>query len=217
MDTVVVVSGGPVEGRSITLPDGLDDAAHVIAADSGADLALVLGLRVDHIVGDFDSISPAAERALAEAGTPTTRLPAEKDATDLELAMAEARRYRPRRVIVVGGRGGRLDHELAMLLLLAGPEPAAADVRARLGDARVTVIRDRAQLEGRPGELVSLLPVHGPARAVTTEGLQYPLRGEDLEAGSTRGISNTFLGSTATVSLTGGILLAVQPEPEEQP
>jgi thiamine pyrophosphokinase len=217
MDTVVVVTGGLVDGRSDTVLAGLDEATHVIAADSGADRALVLGLRVDHLVGDFDSISPAAERALAEAGTPTTRLPAEKDATDLELAMAEARRHRPRRVIVVGGRGGRLDHELATLLLLAGPDPAAAEVQARLGGARVTVIRDRVELEGRPGELVSLLPVHGPARAVTTEGLQYPLRGEDLEAGSTRGVSNTFLGPTATVSLTGGVLLAVQPEPEEQP
>ena len=47
---------------------------------------------------------------------------------------------------------------------------------------------------------------------MTTTGLRYPLRGEQLTAGTTRGVSNLFAEATATVSLRTGVLLAIQPE-----
>ena len=78
--------------------------------------------------------------------------------------------------------------------------------------ARLTVIRTRAELRGEPGSLLSLLPLAGPARGIRTEGLRYPLRDEELAPGTTRGVSNEFLGTSAAVSLTDGVLLAVQPD-----
>jgi thiamine pyrophosphokinase len=82
-----------------------------------------------------------------------------------------------------------------------------------MGAATVTVIRSGAPviLAGHPGDLVSLLPAHGPAAGVATTGLLYPLVGEDLPAGTTRGVSNVFTGGEAAVSLSSGVLLAVQP------
>jgi thiamine pyrophosphokinase len=62
-----------------------------------------------------------------------------------------------------------------------------------------------------PGELVSLVAAGGVARGVSTDGLLYPLRGEDLEPGSSRGVSNEFTRTTATVSVAGGVILAIQP------
>jgi thiamine pyrophosphokinase len=53
--------------------------------------------------------------------------------------------------------------------------------------------------------------VHGPALGVVTGGLLYPLAGEDLPPGTSRGVSNVLAADRATVSLTGGVLLAVQP------
>jgi thiamine pyrophosphokinase len=66
-------------------------------------------------------------------------------------------------------------------------------------------------LEGTPGELLSLLPARGAAEGVRTEGLVYPLRGETLEAGSTRGVSNVFAEPTARVTIERGVLLAIKP------
>jgi thiamine pyrophosphokinase len=62
-----------------------------------------------------------------------------------------------------------------------------------------------------PGELVTLLALHGPAEGVTTTGLTYPLRGETLAAGSSRGVSNVFATGTARVSVERGVLLAIVP------
>ena len=112
---------------------------------------------------------------------------------------------------MVGGGGGRLDHLLGELSLLASDAYAAIEVDAVLGRATINVVRRKRSLAGRPGELVSLLPLHGPAVGVRTEGLVYPLHGETLAPGSSRGISNVFAEPEARVSLEGGVLLAVRP------
>jgi thiamine pyrophosphokinase len=62
-----------------------------------------------------------------------------------------------------------------------------------------------------PGELISLFAVHGRAEGVVTEGLVYPLCGEPLEPGSTRGVSNVFAAEEARVRLERGVLLVVRP------
>ena len=143
------------------------------------------------------------------------RHPVDKDATDLELALEAARSRGAGSVVVVGGHGGRLDHLLANALLLASPRFAELRVDARMGDAHVTVIRDRAELSGAPGTLCSLLPVGGAAIGVETEGLRFPLHHETLDPASTRGISNEFVATVATVSVAAGVLLAVVPQPRE--
>ncbi len=207
--TIVVVAGGdpvlPAERAWVP------DEATVIAADSGLDHAHALGLRVDVVVGDLDSVTP---RALARAeadGARIERHPAAKDATDLELAMDAANATGPARIVVLGGHGGRVDHLLANAALLPADRYAAAEVVAHMGGATLTVVRSEAEVLGAPGELVSLLALHRPATGVTTHGLLYPLSGEDLLPGSTRGVSNELVASPARVSLSTGVLLVVQP------
>lgn len=211
----VVLAGGelpPVAALTAVLTDLFaDDAPLVIAADSGLDHALALGLHVDVVVGDLDSASAAGQAAARAAGSEFETHPTDKDATDLELALLSARDRGARRVTVVGGGGGRHDHLLANALVLAAADLADLDLDALVGTARITVIRSRAELHGRPGALCSLLPVGGVAHGVRTDGLRFPLHGEDLLPGSTRGVSNELLGTTATVTVTDGVLLAVQP------
>jgi thiamine pyrophosphokinase len=208
-DMVVVVTGGDPVARS-EVPD-LPPGTCVIAADSGVEHALSLGLAVDLVVGDLDSASPdAIERATA-AGAAVERHPVAKDATDLELALDAAGRIGAGHIHVLGGHGGRLDHLLANVLLLARPQHAGATVTAQMGAARVAIVRDRATLHGPIGDLVTLLPLHGAALGVTTSGLLYPLTDEDLPIGTSRGVSNEITHDPAGVSLREGVLAAIQP------
>jgi thiamine pyrophosphokinase len=208
-EIVVVVSGGnpPDPRAALAVPRG----APVVAADRGLGYALALGLDVTVAVGDFDSVSAEALAEAEAMGVRSERHPPEKDATDLELALDAAIGMEPERIFVLAGTGGRLDHELSTLLLLASERYATAQVDARVGEARVHVIRNERELSGRPGELCSLLAVNGPALGVVTEGLGYPLRGETLEPGSSRGVSNVFEGEVARVSVEHGVLLAILP------
>lgn len=187
-------------------------AGHVIAADSGLDHARALGVVAHVLVGDLDSVSAAGRAGAAADGLEVVEHPPAKDETDLELALGLALERSPHRITVVGGHGGRLDHLLANVALLAAPRLAGVEVRAVLGPAKLTVVRARATLAGRVGELVSLLPVHGDATGVVTSGLRYPLDDEPLPAGSPRGVSNELVAPLAVVTVRSGVVLAVQPE-----
>lgn len=207
--TVVVFTGGdPVRND---LARFVPSDAFVVAADSGLHTALAFGQRVDVAVGDFDSASPDALAAASDAGTRIERHPRSKDQTDLELGLDRAIAQSPERIVVIGGYGGRLDHFLGNVLVLASDRYRESTVEAHLGDGRVYVVRDSIELNGRVGELLTLLPVHGAAHGVTTDGLRFPLTAETLEAGSTRGVSNEFVAPTASVRIDAGVVLAVAP------
>jgi len=209
---VVVVAGGdPPDPRCrMWLPIG----APVVAADSGADHAMALGLAVDELVGDLDSVSAAARQAVEDHGGSIRPFPADKDWTDLELALGVAAERHPDLIVVVGGHGGRVDHHLAGLLLLGAPRFASTTITAWHGPALLTVVRPGppAALHGPVGSLVSLVPLGAGPRSVTTTGLRYPLRGEPLFAGTTRGVSNGIAAPGASVAIGDGVLLAIQPD-----
>lgn len=207
--TILVVAGGNRPDPLVV--DALPPVDFCVAADGGADSARSLGLPVDAVVGDMDSISVGGLAALRAAGADVQEHPADKDQTDLELAMERAAEESPDRIVVIGLGGGRLDHALANMSVLAGRDYGDTPVEGLIGSARLSVVRRTRQLNGEPGEIVSLLPLLGRAEDVTTEGLEYPLVSEPLEPGSGRGVSNRFVTTTATVTVGEGILLAVQP------
>jgi thiamine pyrophosphokinase len=211
--TIVIVGGGgsPSGGGAQELAALGAGAAAVIAADSGLEPALKLGLDVTAVVGDMDSVDPGVLAAATEAGIPIERHPEAKDATDLALALDVALARHPQRVVVVTGAGDRLDHTLSLAQLLAAPRTAGVEVEAWIGNAHLVVVRDATMLRGAPGDLVSLVPLNGPALGVVTDGLLYPLHDEDLPVGSTRGVSNELAAPEASVRLRSGVLVAVQP------
>jgi thiamine pyrophosphokinase len=208
-EIVVVVAGGgaPDADAARGVPLGVP----VVAADLGLEHALALGLDVTVAVGDFDSAAPEAVAAAEAAGVRVERHPAEKGATDLELALDVAVGMQPKRILVLGSASGRLDHLLASVLLLASSRYAGPQIDALLDVTVVHVVRGARDLDGASGEVVTLLPAHGPAYGVRTQGLAFPLDGETLEPGSTRGVSNVFAEARARIEVGYGVVLAIRP------
>ncbi len=215
---IVVLDGAAPERDALDAawPGWDDGATLVVAADGGARTAERLDLRIDVVVGDGDSLGDADLERLAASGVAVVRAPSAKDETDGELAIVEAVRRGATRVTVVGGLGGeRPDQELANVLLLA--DPALVGVEAVLVDPRARVALVDASdgpaersLDGRPGGVVSLLPLGGSVDGVTTTGLAFPLRDEPLIFGRTRGVSNVRDGERASVRVRSGRLLVVE-------
>ena len=181
----------------------------LVAADGGLHHIQALGLQPVVLIGDLDSVSAADLQDLEGAHIAILRYPREKNETDLELALDWSARQGFRSILIVGALGGRLDQTLGNLFLLAWTRLAGIDVRLDDGLEEVFAITASAVLHGSPGETVSLLPLQGPARGITTTGLRYPLRGETLWPERTRGISNELLEEQASISIEQGILLCI--------
>ncbi len=207
-EVAVVFCGGDAPGLEA---DALPAGAVVIAADSGLDHAATLGVEVHVAVGDFDSVSARRLADAEAAGTEIRRHRADKDATDLELALEVAMELGVRQVIVVGALGGRLDHELANVLLLTSDRWIGAQVELRDATARVVVVRGRRTLTGGVGDNLTLLAVGGPADGVSISGVRWPLDQARLDPGSSLGVSNEFESPLAVLTVDRGVVLAVQP------
>jgi thiamine pyrophosphokinase len=220
MHVLILADGEPVERHALDAAwPGWDEGVDlVIAADGGARQAERLDLAIDAWVGDADSLEPAAVDALVERGVEVTRTSVDKDETDAESAIGRALEAGATRLTIVGGLGGRrLDHGLANVAALTIRELADLDVRLLGPSARVRLLlgvedggRGDVLLEGRAGDIVTLLPVGEDAHGVTTVGLRYPLRDEVLVAGRTRGVSNVRLEAVARVTLRRGRLLLIE-------
>jgi len=213
IDLAIVVTGGDAPSMDVLgrVPASVNFV--VIGADSGVAHALSLGLPVDIAVGDFDSIDPELLTEIERGGVDIRRHPVDKDATDLELALDMALGLGVERVVVIGGHGGRLDHLLGNAMVLSDARYAGVRLSALMGSAVVTVVHPGTvhDLVGVPGDDISVLAVHGPAHEVHIDGLKWSLTGATLEPGSTLGVSNRFIGSTARVSVGSGTLLIIQP------
>jgi thiamine pyrophosphokinase len=203
---LVLAGGDPADPALAQL---LPPADLVVAADSGLGQARDLGLSVDLVVGDMDSVDPVALEEATSTGTVVERHLRDKDATDLELAVHAARNRDATRIIVLGGYGGRLDHFLGNALLLGSADLDDIAIEWWVRGNRIVAIRSEASFEGQPGDLLTLLAVGGPAIDVTTEGLRWALDGVDLLPGSTRGISNELTQTKASVTVGGGVVLAI--------
>jgi thiamine pyrophosphokinase len=203
--TILVFAGG-----AMAIPAGpLPEADYVIAADSGLDHAVSLGFTVDLLVGDLDSVTDQALAAARAGAIEIEEHPEDKDATDLELALAAAVRHGAGRIVVVGGGGGRMDHLLANAMLITSPAWADLDVEWLVDSARLLAVRHEAMISGAVGDLLTLLAVGEPADGVTTTGLEYELADDVLLASSTRGVSNVFTEETVTVRVRNGVVLAI--------
>lgn len=205
METVLIFAGGDSPGTALS--EELPEADLVVAADSGYDRAINAGFTVDVLVGDFDSI----QTEVIPSHVIVERHPTDKDATDLELALARVMVERPDRIVVVGGAGGRVDHELATASLLASSRWDEADIDWVTGRGWVHVVHGHRLIHGDVGTTISLIPMGGDAIGVDTKGLKWDLSAALLPHGTTHGVSNVFVAPVADIRVRQGRLLAILP------
>jgi thiamine pyrophosphokinase len=192
--------------RDIILPDDL-----IIAADGGTTHCRELGIKPSIVIGDLDSLNPDYLKSLQTSGTEIISYPANKDQTDLELAIRKAIELGCDEILVLGALGARWDMTIANLLLPALSDFSKASIRLIDEYQEIILLRGEGGLtfKGKKGDTLSIVPLREDAEGVTLQGLEYPLEDDVLKFGATRGISNVLLEDTATVYLKKGLLLCI--------
>jgi thiamine pyrophosphokinase len=207
--TIVVANGDPPTAKDMARWRKSGD--QIIATNGGAHHVLSLGLVPHIVVGDMDSLDIEVQEQLARRECRLVPHPAEKDETDLELALLLAVEEGATEIILLGALGGRLDQLLSNILLLTQPELASTLVKVVDEEQETFVIRGgrEATVEGRVGDILSLIPLNGDASGVYTQGLKWPLSGDTLFAGTTRGVSNVVVSLPVRIRVEEGIVLVV--------
>ncbi len=180
----------------------------VLGADGGARYACTLNVTLNAIIGDLDSLSGLAPQD--SNNTEFVSYPAGKNETDLELALLYAGERGIDQIVMVGVMGGRMDMTIANIMLLTHASLSSCRIEVWHGEQTGWVIKPPGEdISGHPGDTVSLIPLGGDASGITTQGLKYSLKDEELTFGPARGISNLLEKPSAHIKLAEGLLLAI--------
>jgi len=183
----------------------------VIAADGGFDALPAYGVTADLAVGDFDSLAapPTSGNVIV--------LPKEKDDTDMAAALREGEARGYKLFHLYGGTGGRLDHTLANIQLLAGLAENGMQGYLFDKDNVITAIRNTA-MEFPAGiqGIVSAFSHTDVCTGVYEQGLQYALDDATLTNRVPVGVSNAFTGLNSIISVRSGTLVIIFPRIEEE-
>ena len=197
--TGLLLTGGHGPGRS-DLEPFLGEVGPIVAADSGFDLALALGLRPELIVGDMDSVRARLPQERVR------RFPRDKEFTDTELGLQALKDLGCDRVVIAGGGGGRLDHLLFIVALFERETVPLCWITAH---EHVEAIRGTAAYRGWVGQTVSFLPLSQGAAIERSEGLRWPLDGLRWKPGE-GGVSNVITASPMRLTMAAGALLMIR-------
>jgi len=181
-------------------------AEPLFAADGGANHLGRIGLRPAAVVGDLDSITPGIRAWLGEERM--VHRP-DQDRTDLDKALVYALdELGLERLTILGATGGRLDHAVGNLGLLAG---RALGDRLRFLDAdhEVVAVRGEAVLAAAARETWSFF-TFDPAVRVSLDGVKWPVTDVALDLAGKPSISNEAVSKSVTVRSTGGPVVVMR-------
>lgn len=208
MNRIIILANGELpdidKARSI-----LQNDDYIICADGGTRHALTLNITPNLIIGDMDSADKKTLQHFQSMGVDMEVFPQDKNETDLELAINHAIELNPKEIVIVAALGGRLDQTLANIALLTSTRNPPRVIRLDDGVEEILLCRDQAKVQGRSGDIVSLIPWHGEVTEVQTTNLKWALRKETLYPDQTRGISNEMTDDIASISIGSGLLLIV--------
>lgn len=206
---VLIVSGGDPPSKSLYERIMRDFAPEeIIAVDSGANALYENEEIPGYIIGDFDSID---QKVLThyESCANIIRSPIEKDETDTELAIRKAVELNASEIVILGATGSRLDHTLGNVFLLKKVQSYSISCVLIDDKQEISLLKDKKEFFSMQGKTVSLITLTDKTTDINTKGFYYPLDGEVLTFGETRGISNIINEEYASVEIGAGELLVI--------
>ena len=200
---LLLCAGAPPPAATLAL--WLAEADLFVCTDAAGRPYESLPRRPDLVVGDFDTLGDPAP---TDEGGTRFLLREDQSRTDAEKALAQISQEGFGEAVLLGARGGRLDHSVHNLSLL---ESFAGVLRICLADEYGVTVR---LAPGRPaffalpvGTLFSLLALAGRARGVGLGGAEFPLADATLRFGREASVSNRVAASPLRVELAEGSLL----------
>jgi thiamine pyrophosphokinase len=197
---IAIICNAPL-GNTTKVKEKIAVFPLLIAVDGGINHCHKLDLQPDLIVGDFDSANPIFLESFSHI--PHKRYPRDKDKTDLEIALDLIYHDQVEEITIFGALDGRIDHTLGNLILLSR---YPGKIFLETDNERLFVIDHDIEIATYPGQLISLIPLNGPAKGIDTEELKWELKNATLDK-QFIGISNEALNHRVKISVKEGDLL----------
>lgn len=200
-----------IVGASIDL-DQIDAADIYIGADRGALTLIEQKIRPDVAIGDFDSVTENELLLIQNKSKAFYLHPAEKDQTDLELALLKAISFKPKKITIIHATGKRLDHYLSALHVIYYYQIKYPQIDFYLKNAEnlhLFLTKGRHSLKKRPYKYLSLFAFDKGLVIKEMKGVKYGVKDAELLVGSSLFTSNEIISESAELKIESGVALVI--------
>lgn len=218
---ILIISGGSIDEMWARKWVADYEPDYCIAADSGLVMADKLGLTVDLLLGDYDSVDKKIFEKY-NRNTKTITYPCEKDYTDTHLALKKAiekikklqdtsKDSTEDEIAIIGATGTRYDHAFTNFFVL--DESLEAGIRCAIYDKNNKIYLADKSFEIRKdkqfGDYLSFAPMT-PEAGLSLSGVKYPLDRYTLRQGESICQSNEITEIIAKVEIFTGKLVVFE-------
>ena len=206
MNCIIILNGCITKGDAVK--KAIEGAELVICADGGAKWASEEKIKVDAVIGDFDSADEETIERYRNTETKIITAPDEKDETDGVLAVDYALLRGADSVSIIGAEGGRLDHQFGNLMLLKRLQDAKCKGIIILDNGHAFMSNAKTEIECSIGDIISIVPFDGELVIKESAGLKYSIdKGTNFKNGYPVGLSNIAMKNQVMLDITGGTAL----------
>jgi len=202
MKEIIIVCAG--ENYSVDkLKKYSSSASFIIAVDGGLRILNDAGLDPTLIIGDFDSVD--SEMIGMYPNVPKKTFPSDKDFTDSELAILEARAMNPDKIYMFASTGSYVDHTLANLFLLKKYDEL--NISIITDNSEITLVNKCITIKKAKNRRFSLFPL-GCIANIQIRGSKYNYAGNNLDV-SDQSVSNVAVEDELEITFDSGEILMV--------
>lgn len=199
MHAVIVSNGFPPTKELLT--SETQEADLLIGADGGGNKILTHGMIPDFVIGDLDSFKKPDHIDLEIIHDEN------QETNDLEKALSLVLEKKAKTCTVLGAFGKRMDHALKNLSVLKKFDDRFDSLIYKDELFEAVLATSSCTMNIGSGRIVSLFPLSGEVRGITTEGLKYSLNNELLKNGQRDGTSNETVEDSFSITVQEGDLV----------
>lgn len=174
----------------------------LICADGGYLYAAKLGLKVDLLVGDFDSLKDIP------LDVETVKLNKIKDETDLYIAIEEGIKRGYQTFDIYGALGGRIEHTIANIQILVNLKSKGLTAKLINDKTIVEILSTGTYIYNERCGYISLFSYTKESK-ITIKNLLYEVNNKTISNEFPLGIDNEFIGKESTVTVHNGLVLSI--------
>lgn len=191
---------------------GFENNYLTICTDGAIKNCIKLKVIPEIVIGDMDSISKRDIEMLKSHQNNITFIKSQtrKDESDAQLAMEYAVNNKINNILIAGAIGKRIDHSLANIFNIASDKFKETDIKIIDENYEISILRHSGEIKGTAGNTISLFSLTPSTFFISTEGIDYELKNEELLFSPVRGLSNTFTKKTVKINIRDGILLIIK-------
>ena len=178
----------------------------IIGVDNGTQHLFNRSITPHVVLGDLDSIDPSLLKKIKTMEIDIKSYEPNKDKTDFELAIESINKPDDKKIYLIGGEEGEIDHLFSIFTIVSNYK-FAKNLTWFYQDKKI-IFKQNISINMRKGSKFSIIPITN-LKDLKITGAEWELNEEDIVAGSSKTLRNISKSDVLKINCESGLFCVV--------